>query len=306
MQTAPLTHAIMPDDKRPINVVIVSGYSGAGKTVALRALEDVGYFCIDNLPISLIGSFLSTASDADISRKIGIGVDIREKVFQGDAEKQLAELRKHLTIEIVFLEAETDVLVRRFKETRRPHPLMTTHGGIDLDSSIAEEIKQLGTLRDAADSIIDTSSYSLHQLRHLITSRYSREVSDRQMNITVVSFGFKYGVPSGLDLLFDVRFLPNPYFVQELKALTGRHRELIDFVMGQEDTTAFLEHVLPLLSFLVPRYIREGKTYLSIGVGCTGGRHRSPVVAERIVSHLEGSLMFTVNINHRDMETHGA
>ena len=296
----------MPDDNRPISVVIVSGYSGAGKTVALRALEDVGYFCIDNLPIALIGAFLKTVSEASIGGRIGIGVDIREKVFLDDAERQLAELRSTLPIEIVFLEAELDVLLRRFKETRRPHPLMNSPELADLSSAIEEEVKQLEALRNAADRILDTSSYTPHQLRHLITLQYGQDLGERQMSVTVVSFGFKYGTPVGLDLLFDVRFLPNPYFIPALRPLTGRHRELIEYVTSQADTSAFLGHVLPMLDFLVPRYIKEGKTYLSIGIGCTGGRHRSPVIADRIFTHLESMQSLAVNMNHRDMETHAS
>ncbi len=294
----------MAGNELPISVVIISGYSGAGKTVALRALEDIGYFCIDNLPVALIGSFLATASEAHIGGRIGIGVDIREKALLGDAERQIEELRRQLPIEIVFLEAEPEVLIRRFKETRRPHPLMNTPELADLSIAIEREGNQLSALRGAADRIIDTSLYSPHQLRQLIISYYGKDTVDRQMSITVVSFGFKYGTPPGLDLLFDVRFLPNPYFIPELKALTGRHRELIDFVMGQADTSAFLGHMLPMLDFLIPRYVREGKSYLTIGVGCTGGRHRSPVIADRVASHLESTQTLGVNVHHRDLETH--
>ncbi len=293
----------MAGNELPISVVIISGYSGAGKTVALRAFEDIGYFCIDNLPVALIASFLATASEAYFGGRIGIGVDIREKALLSDAERQIAELRRRLPIEIVFLEAEPEVLICRFKETRRPHPLMNNTELADLSMAIEKEGNQLSALRDAADKIIDTSSYSPHQLRQLIISYYGKDAVDRKMSITVMSFGFKYGTPPGLDLLFDVRFLPNPYFIPELKALTGLNREVIDFVMGQADTSAFLGHSLPMLDFLIPRYIREGKSYLTIGVGCTGGRHRSPVIAGRVASHLESTQTLGVNVHHRDLET---
>lgn len=288
-----------------ITVIIISGYSGAGKTVALRALEDSGYFCIDNLPLALIGSFLASVSESHTSRRIGIGVDIREKEWMSDADTILNQLRHEYPVEILFLESEREVLVRRFRETRRPHPLMATHGIPDLNDAIDEEGKHLSFLRDRAERILDTSTMSPHQLRSLITSMYGgRESGSSQVSISLISFGFKYGTPSNLDLLFDVRFLPNPYFIPELRPMTGRHQPLIDYVLDQPDSKGFFEHLFPLIDYLLPRYIREGKTYLTIGIGCTGGRHRSPVIVEELARHIKKTHGMAASLMHRDMETH--
>jgi len=284
-------------------VVIVSGYSGAGKTVALRALEDVGFFCIDNLPLPLINSFITTALQTHSSGRIGIGIDIREQALLVDGANYFHELRSQHPIKILFLEAELDILVRRFKETRRPHPLASMLKITNLGGAIEEEGRRLEGLRVASDRIIDTSTYTPHQLRYLISSMFgAREAGDNLMSVSVVSFGFKFGAPTGLDLLFDVRFLPNPYFVQELKPLTGRDPELVSYVMSQPDTSEFLDRLLPLLEFLIPHYIKEGKSYLSIGIGCTGGRHRSPVIAEKVGTYLEEHAPVAVTVSHRDME----
>lgn len=294
----------MTSNQPVLTVVIISGYSGAGKTVALRALEDSGFFCIDNLPIALIGSFLTSVSEGHTNRRIGIGVDIREKEWMGDAEAILTKLRNEYPVEIIFFEAEPEVLVRRFRETRRPHPLMSAHGILDLNDAIEEEGRHLSMLRSRAERIIDTSTLSPHQLRALITSFYGgRDAGGCPVNVSIMSFGFKYGTPSNLDLLFDVRFLPNPYFIPELRNLTGRHKPLIDYVMGQDDTKGFFAHLFPLIDYLIPRYRKEGKIYLTIGVGCTGGRHRSPVIAEHLARHVEKNHALTATIMHRDMET---
>lgn len=295
----------MPGKQSAISVVIISGYSGAGKTVALRALEDSGYFCLDNLPLALIGSFLASVAEGRTNRRIGIGVDIREKEWMSDAETILTKLRSFYPIEIIFLEAEREVLVRRFRETRRPHPLMSANGILDLDDAIDEEGRHLKVLRDRAERIIDTSTLSPHQLRSLISSYYgNREPGSCQISVSITSFGFKYGTPSNLDLLFDVRFLPNPYFDPELRNLTGRHKPLIDYVMKQPDTKGFFETLYPLIDYLIPRYLKEGKTYLTIGIGCTGGRHRSPVIAEQLARHIKKAHGLRASMMHRDMETH--
>lgn len=295
----------MAEKKPAVSVVIISGYSGAGKTVALRALEDSGYFCLDNLPLALIGSFLASVSEGRTNRRIGIGVDIREKEWMSDAEEILTRLRGLYPVEIIFLEAEREVLVRRFRETRRPHPLMSANGILDLDDAINEEGRHLQVLRDRAERIVDTSTLSPHQLRSMITSLYGgREPGSCQISVSITSFGFKYGTPSNLDLLFDVRFLPNPYFVSELRNLTGRHKSLIDYVLKQPDTKGFFETLYPLIDYLIPRYLKEGKTYLTIGIGCTGGRHRSPVIAEQLARHIKKTHGLRASMMHRDMETH--
>ncbi len=294
----------MGDEK--IKVVIVSGLSGAGKTVALRALEDIGYFCIDNLPVTLIELFLSTIRSHEPStvsyQRIGIGMDIREKEFLSDAYRILSLLKGQYRIEILFLEAEKDVMLRRYKETRRPHPMMSMRGNMNMEAAIEEERSLLSVIRDAADKIIDTSNYTPHQLRYLITSTYGNIEETQGINISLISFGYKFGVPQNVDILFDVRFLPNPYFIPELKPLKGTDNAVYDFVIKNEETKEFFWHIIRLMDFLIPNYIREGRAYLIIGIGCTGGRHRSPVIVGEIARHIHEKHGIKPNVIHRDME----
>jgi UPF0042 nucleotide-binding protein len=285
-----------------VRVVIVSGLSGAGKTVALRALEDLGYFCIDNLPVTLIEPFLSTIKTKQDIKKIGIGVDIREKEFLTDVYNILSFLKGHYRIEILFLEAEKDVMLRRYKETRRPHPMLSIRGEMDIEAAIEEERALLSVIRDAADKIIDTSNYTPHQLRYLITSMYGNVVETQAINISLISFGYKFGVPQNVDILFDVRFLPNPYFIPELKPLKGTDPVVYDFVMKNDETKEFLGHITRLIDFLMPHYIKEGRTYLVMGIGCTGGRHRSPAIVEDISKYIKEKHGIKPNVIHRDME----
>lgn len=283
-------------------VVIVSGLSGAGKTVALRALEDIGYFCIDNLPVTLIEPFLSTIKTEKDIEKIGIGVDIREKAFLSDAYNILSSLKGLHRIEILFLEAEKDVMLRRYKETRRPHPMLSICGEMSIEAAIEEEREMLSVIRDAADKIIETSNYTPHQLRHLITSTYGNIEETQGINISIISFGYKFGVPQNVDLLFDVRFLPNPHFIPELKPLKGTDSVVYDFVMKNNETKEFLGHITRLIDFLLPHYIKEGRTYLVMGIGCTGGRHRSPAIVEEISKYIKEKHGIKSNVIHRDME----
>ena len=285
-----------------IRVIIVSGLSGAGKTVALRALEDSGYFCIDNLPVVLIGPFLHTISSSINISGVGIGVDIREKEFLADAYRILSVLRDEYRIEILFLEADLDVMVRRYKETRRPHPMLSRQPGKGIEKAIEEEKGLLSVVRDAADKIIDTSNYTPHQLRYMITSTYGNAGTSQGLSISVMSFGFKYGVPQTVDLLFDVRFLPNPYFIPDLSPLKGTDTAVSDFVFGQQETKEFMRHIGSLLDFLMPLYIREGRTYLVIGIGCTGGRHRSPAIVEYLSQYIGRTHKLEATVIHRDME----
>lgn len=284
-----------------IKVVIISGLSGAGKTVALRALEDAGYFCIDNLPVTLIESFLSTINNGNV-KKIAIGVDIREKEFLQHAYSILSDLRRSYTIEILFLEAEKDVMIRRYKETRRPHPILTARGGMDIEKAMEEERNLLSVIREASDRIIDTSGYTPHQLRHLIISDYGDAGRSHVVKVSIMSFGYKFGAPLNVDMLFDVRFLPNPYFIPELKPLNGTDNAVRDFVLKNDKTREFLLRLLPLLDFLLPHYIAEGRTYLTIGIGCTGGVHRSPAIADEIAAHIRQGYGLETNVIHRDME----
>jgi UPF0042 nucleotide-binding protein len=276
-------------------VVIVTGLSGSGKTVALRAVEDLNFFCVDNLPLSLISSLISKIAGHTGGRNIAIGIDIREKEFFADSEKVLGRLRKKRKIEILFLEADTDVLIRRFKETRRPHPL-----GGDLEEAIGREKESLDVFKRNADRVIDTSSFSPHQLRKLISSLYLPRSSRKELGVSLISFGFKYGIPQNIDLLFDVRFLPNPHFVPSLRELDGRDDRVAAYVFGHPETKDFVRRVKSLLDFLLPLYVREGKSYLAIGIGCTGGKHRSPAIVEELAKTIKGGPI-ELNVIHRDI-----
>jgi UPF0042 nucleotide-binding protein len=295
---------IVPSQKRSVansqyyrlpTVVVVSGISGSGKTVALRALEDSGFFCVDNLPIALIDSLLSVISQNRDIKKIGISIDIREKGLLSEISNVLKKLKEKYQIEILFLEAETDILLRRYKETRRPHPL-----GGNIEKAILIEKKRLSVLRENADRIIDTSSFSPHQLRQFVTSLYKIQKSKNMMTLVLISFGFKYGTPQNLDLLFDVRFLSNPNFVPELKPLKGTDKRVSHYIFKKQEAKEFMAKLKDLISFLIPMYIREGKYYLTIGIGCTGGNHRSPAIAERLRSYLK-KYPVDLNIVHRDI-----
>jgi RNase adapter protein RapZ len=276
-------------------IVIISGLSGSGKTVALRAVEDLNFFCVDNLPVSLIGSLISRITADTETKNIAIGIDIREKEFLSDIDKILHGLKTKHRVEIVFLEAETEVLVRRFKETRRPHPLA---GG--LEDAIKKERSALSVLKDDADRVIDTSSFSPHQLRKMIFSLYGPQRGLKEMTVTLISFGFKYGAPQNIDLLFDVRFLPNPNFVPELKQMNGTDKPVAAYVFRQPETKEFMKKMRQLLDFLIPLYIKEGKSYLSIAVGCTGGNHRSPAIVEKMAGFV-GKGNVDLRVIHRDM-----
>ncbi len=276
-------------------VVIITGLSGSGKTVALRAVEDLNFFCVDNLPVSLIGSVISKISGHIGNRNIAIGIDIREREFLSDIESVLAALCRKHRIEVLFLEADTEILIRRFKETRRPHPLEG-----ELGQAIGKERESLDVLRQNADRIIDTSSLTPHQLRKLISSLYISGNSRKEMSVSLISFGYKYGIPQNVDLLFDVRFLPNPHFVPRLKESDGRERKVAEYVLGHAETKEFIRRIKNLLNFLLPLYLREGRSYLSIGIGCTGGKHRSPAIIEEIAKTIKNDFV-ELNVIHRDI-----
>ncbi|MBI4689185.1 MAG: RNase adapter RapZ [Nitrospirae bacterium] len=279
-------------------IVIITGLSGSGKTVALRALEDSGFFCVDNLPVTLIDLFIAQSAKTTDIAKIGIGIDIREQAFLPGMDSVLLPLRKKYKIEIIFLEAEKGILIRRFKETRRPHPLFVH--GTDIEGSINKEKEMLIPLRTMADRIIDTSSYTPHQLRQLIISLYGSNKGTRAMSLTLISFGYKFGIPQNIDLLFDVRFIPNPNFMPELRELSGIDLPVKKFIFEKTQTMQFIKKLKGLLNFLIPLYIKEGKSYLTIGIGCTGGRHRSPAITEKIATLLKVHPV-DINVIHRDM-----
>ena len=278
-----------------LTVIIITGLSGSGKTVALNAFEDSGFFCVDNLPVSIIETFINLSLRTPTISKIAIGVDIRERKFLTNFSESISALRKKLKVKIVFLEAAYDVLTRRFKETRRPHPL----GFKDLKRALHKESSLLVPIRQEADEIIDTSALNPHELRKLITTSYTQE-GPKEMAVNLVSFGFKYWVPLEADIIFDVRFLPKPFFVKELKEHPGTSAKVSRFVLSQKETKQFLGKLNPLLNYLVPLYMEEGRSYLTIAIGCTGGRHRSPAISEEIKKVLKKQ-KFEVTVTHRDM-----
>jgi len=271
----------MVEARAPMQIVWISGLSGSGKTTAIKALEDVGYFCIDNLPIVLLPTFIDLIRNSKLDiNKIGLVIDIREKEFLKDAKNVLAQIKGPDTrLRMFFLESSDEVIVTRFKTTRRQHPLAPSGKIID---GIRMERENLTFLKEVADQIIDTSSLSIHELRKRIIRMIAPEDSQQVMSLTFLSFGFKHGLPAELDLLFDVRFLPNPFFVEGLKNLTGLEESVRRFILDDGVAKKFLSHIEGLLKFLIPQYLKEGKAYLTIGIGCTGGVHRSVVIAREL------------------------
>lgn len=281
--------------------VIVTGLSGAGKTQAIRNLEDLGFFCVDNLPSTLIPKFAEACyqSDGKID-KIALVIDIRGGKFFDDLFQSLKRLKKQGDkYEILFLDASDEVLIKRFKESRRKHPLAPD--GRILNGILMERNK-LREVKDRADNIIDTSKLATRELREKITKIYAEEGQlETQLMITVLSFGFKYGIPMDSDLVFDVRFLPNPYYIPELKKYSGNDKPVSDYVMNFSETQQFVDKLEDMLEFLIPNYLKEGKRQLIISIGCTGGRHRSVTIANSIYEKLKEN-GYKVNIDHRDIE----
>ena len=281
--------------------VIVTGMSGAGKSTALKMLEDVGYYCVDNLPISLISKFaeLTYAPSSEIS-KVALGVDIRSGQALGELEQVLEGMVvAGFTYEVLFLDAEDEVLVKRYKETRRSHPLS---GGGRVDKGIQEERRKLEFLKKQADTIIDTSQLLTRELKAELDKIFVQNQEFKNLVITILSFGFKYGIPSDSDLVFDVRFLPNPYYIDELKPKTGNDKEVQEYVMGFDVSHEFLNKLVEMLKFLIPNYIIEGKNQLVISIGCTGGKHRSVTLANKLYEALGNSVEYGLKIEHRDIE----
>jgi UPF0042 nucleotide-binding protein len=281
--------------------VVLTGLSGSGKSQAIRALEDLGYFCVDNLPVMLLPMLaeLTLRAGSEIARA-AVVVDVREGKLLSEFPgiyKKLKALR-NLNPVLIFLEAAEPTLVRRFSETRRPHPLAPDRSALE---GIREERKAMKTIRDLADHIVDTSEMTVHELRHAFTGVASGRAPGSQLVVTVLSFGFKHGIPVDSDLLFDVRFLPNPHFVPALRGHTGRDRQVVKFLDRAKATHEFLGHTLNLLKFLVPQYVNEGKSYLTVGIGCTGGRHRSVAMAEALKKGLSGLPGVRVRVRHRDI-----
>lgn len=285
---------------KKFNLLIISGLSGSGKSTAIHALEDVGFFCVDNMPVLLLPRFLELRSgSASEVQKLAFGMDLREKGFLQHYQEVFSSLKKEgYHLEILFLEADEEVLIKRYSQTRRQHPIGHGKG---LRDSIRSEHKQLDGLKQIADQVIDTSGMTVHQLKKWVLNHTSRHIHPRGMRINVLSFGFKYGVPAEADVILDVRFIPNPYFIPELNALSGTDPRVQQFVLKWPETDAFLDRVFGLLDFLIPLYQKEGKAYLTLAFGCTGGRHRSVTVAEKVFEHLRTPDREAV-LTHRDMD----
>ena len=281
-------------------IIIITGLSGSGKSVAIDALEDAGFFCVDNMPVLLLPKFLELRlGSASEIQKLALGMDLREKEFVKKYQEVFEQLRQDgYNLEILFLEASEKALLERYSQTRRQHPVSN---GDNLLDSIRAEKEQLKGLKEIADKIIDTSDLTIHQLKEVITKYAYRGIKVERMQIAVLSFGFKYGIPLEADLLIDVRFMPNPYFIPELKNLNGKDEQVKQFVKRAPETQKFLEKYLSLLEYLIPLYEKEGKSYLTIAVGCTGGRHRSVTIAEDISNHIK-KLNRKITLTHRDIE----
>jgi len=280
------------------HLLIVTGLSGSGRSATLKAFEDMGFNCVDNLPLELLSAFVEFARGSDRAFRSVIGIDIREKGFPERFPALYKELKSRgIRIEMLFLDASDQTIVRRFSETRRSHPL--ARGATALLDGIRSERTALAEVRKLADRIIDTTDYTVHDLRQTIERQYAAEDTGRPMVITLLTFGYKFGIPYDLDLLFDLRFLPNPHFVPELRPLTGEDPGVREYVMAQPDSAEFLARLRGFIEYLLPRYRREGKSYLTIGFGCTGGRHRSVAVSLMIAAFLRKS-GYDVIIKHRD------
>ena len=283
-----------------MKLVIVTGMSGAGKTIALKMLEDIGFYCVDNLPISLVDKFVQLVSEGTSIEKAALGLDIRSGEELGNLDEILENCRRsNVDVQVLFLDANDAVLIKRYKETRRTHPLA---GAGRLENGIEKEREKLAFLKREADYIIDTSMLLTRELRKELEKIFLQDARYKNMYVTVLSFGFKYGIPEDADLVFDVRFLPNPYYDEHLRPLTGQVQAVRDYVMQGGTADAFLKKLYDMIDFLLPNYINEGKNQLVIAVGCTGGKHRSVTIARALYEHLEAVGEYGIRIDHRDID----
>ena len=278
-------------------LVVVTGISGAGKASALRAFEDLGYHAVDNLPLELLTEFAGLVGNSKEIERAAIVVDVREGQTLDRLPEILKKVRRLLRTRVVFLDAQDGVLVRRYSETRRPHPLRRSE---TVERSIVEERQLLDPIRNVADILVDTSNFNVHELRAHIVSRFSQEEQTKRLLVSCVSFGFKNGVPLDADLVFDVRFLPNPHFVPEFRKKTGKDPRVAAYVRGFPQTQEFLDKVTELMLYLLPHYVEEGKSYLTVSFGCTGGQHRSVMMAEEMTKRLRKA-GYQVKALHRDI-----
>ncbi len=281
----------------PKELVILTGLSGSGKASALKAFEDMGYYSVDNMPLELIPNFADLVRQSAEITRAALVVDVREGQRLDRFPAMLKDIRKVLPTTVVFLDASEQALVRRFSETRRPHPLGRSDPVV---KAIVAERRLLEPIRNVADLSLDTSNYNVHELRAYMVSKFERGDSAKNLMVSSISFGYKNGVPLEADLVFDVRFLPNPHFIPEFRPLTGKHPKVAKFVRSFPQTTEFLDRTSDMLLFLLPHYIQEGKSYLTVAFGCTGGQHRSVMIAEEMKKRLakEG---YRIKVSHRDM-----
>jgi RNase adapter protein RapZ len=278
-------------------LVVITGMSGSGKASVLKAFEDLGYYCVDNLPIELIRRFAELSLQSAESRRMALVVDVREGSKLDKLPGILKEVRRIIPTKVAFLEASDAVLLRRFSETRRPHPLGTNE---PVKAAIKAERRRLAKIRALADIVIDTSKFNVHELRAHVTERFREQPREKSILVSSVSFGFRHGVPEEADLVFDVRFLPNPHFVAEFRPLTGRHPRVAKYIRSFPQTQEFISRISDLLVYLLPHYIHEGKSYLTVAFGCTGGQHRSVMIAEEVAKRLHKA-GYRVKVVHRDM-----
>jgi len=282
---------------RPAELAIITGLSGSGKGSVLKALEDLGYYSVDNLPVDLIPKFAELTQDSASIRAAALVVDVREGEGLQRFPAIFSGIRNRLNTRLVFLEADDTAIMRRFSETRRPHPLGTDRS---IAKSIQSERRQLAPIRAMADLIINTSKFTVHELREFIRERFRGEQEESKIMVYVTSFGYRHGVPPDSDLVFDVRFLPNPNYILKFKKLTGRHPGVARYIRSFPQTVEFIDRISELLIYLMPHYIREGKSYLTIAFGCTGGHHRSVMIADAIRKRL-AQAGFRVKVHHRDI-----
>ncbi len=278
-------------------LVVITGMSGSGKASVLKAFEDLGYYCVDNLPVELIPRFAEMALQSGEIRRTALVVDVREGSKLEKLPGILKSVRRIIPTKVAFLEASDAVLLRRFSETRRPHPLGTD---APVNAALKTERRHLASIRAMADIVIDTSKFNVHELRAHVTERFREQATENSILVSCVSFGFRHGVPEDADLVFDVRFLPNPHFVPEFRPLTGRDPRVAKYIRSFPQTQEFILRISDLLIYLLPHYIREGKSYLTIAFGCTGGQHRSVMIAEEVSKRLRQA-SYRVKVVHRDM-----
>src|SRR5712692_7393962 len=284
------------DGHPPGEVVIITGMSGSGKASVLKAFEDLGFYCVDNLPVELIPRFAELVGQSSEINRTALVVDVREGTQLEALPAIVKSVKGLLPTKVIFLEADESILLRRFSETRRPHPLGTDS---PVKTSLIAERRHLRSIRAIADLVIDTSRFNVHELRAHITDRFHKQETDKNILVSCVSFGFKHGVPEDADLVFDVRFLPNPHFVPEFRSLTGRDPKVARYIRSFPQTKEFIPRISELLIYLLPHYIEEGKSYLTIAFGCTGGQHRSVMIAEEVGKRLRKA-KYRVKVVHRD------